>query len=232
MTSRYKFSTLPETKRSASISSPKPFNLNSQKKKFSMLTSFPFRYPFASDGCTASSATNSTSPQRNSPQNVSNASSLMAEEYTSSSLSGRYYSHGSDFESGSNEEILFNKRSSCIEDSSKIFDVIKTQKNRANEKNLFFVQDDDDYDENRRHLYDEDQDTFIDTYINEPNNKHLETVQSELNFSNLYNANTLPNKALDDSSGLKRYAIRRHHSAPQPDAKWLQVKILIFKISF
>ena len=155
MTSRYKFSTLPaETKRSASISSPKPFNFNSQKKKFSMLTSFPFRYPFASDGCTTSNVTTSTSPQRNSPQNTSNASSLIAEEYTSSSLSGRYYSHGSDVESGSNEEILFNKRSSYIEDSSKIFDVIKTQNSNAKEKNLFFVQDDDDYDYGVFHFFD------------------------------------------------------------------------------
>jgi hypothetical protein len=32
----------------------------------------------------------------------------------------------------------------------------------------------------------------------------------------------LPFKLAEDIS-LKRYGIRRHYSAPQPDAKWLQV---------
>jgi hypothetical protein len=52
----------------------------------------------------------------------------------------------------------------------------------------------------------------------------LEAVRSEVNFANLFSQSTLPNnKLLDDVSGLKKYAVRRHHSAPQSDVNWLQV---------
>lgn len=205
MTSRWKIST--ETKRSFSINNPKPFtSVSSPRNKLSMLSSFPFRYPFASDGCTASTA--STSPQHSSP----NASSLIAEEGNSSSLSGRYCSG---FESGSNEEILFTKRTSYVEDPS-----VLLKKTNSEEKKFFYVNKNDDFED--RHLYDEKPDVFIESFRNDKIN-HLETVQSEVNFANLYGANTLPNKDFDESSGLKRYGVRRHHSAPQPDAKWLQV---------
>ncbi|RNA40340.1 rho guanine nucleotide exchange factor 17, partial [Brachionus plicatilis] len=210
MTSRWKFST--ETKRSVSINSSKPFGIISPKSKLSMLSSFPFRYPFASDGCTTSNTTTSTSPQHNSPQSVSNASSLVAEETNSSSLGGTYCSG---FDSGSNDEILFKKPDSCVENPSNILKAIDDKKT-----NLFFVQGDDDYDDNRRNMYEEKRDVFMDTFRHDKINP-LETVQSELT---LFSTNTLPNRYFDDSSGLKRYGVRRHHSAPQPDAKWLQAK--------
>lgn len=90
------------------------------------------------------------------------------------------------------------------------------------DKDLFYVNDYDDYDPSRNHLYEEKRDVFIDTFKNDKINC-LESVQSEQNFANLYSAHTLPNRDFDEISGLKRYGVRRHHSAPQPDAKWLQV---------
>lgn len=231
MTSRWKFST--ETKRSINIDSSKENSVNLRKTRFSMLSSFPFRYPFASDGCTPSQTTTSSSPQQGSPKNISNASSLIVEEISSSSLIGRYCS-------GSNEEFV-NKRNSYIESSSKLFKTMESLEANSIDKNLFYVNDYDDYDQNRSHLYEEKRDVFIDTFNHDKIN-YLESVQSEQNFANLYSVNTLPNKDFDDISGLKRYGVRRHHSAPQPDAKWLQVSLerkiflnitkIIFKLFF
>lgn len=190
-------------------------NSNTNNSKVStMLSVLPFRYAFASDGCTLQKPV--LPLQRNSQPLAHSNSIIDASDISSSSLSGRYYQNGLSMD----EDVMYKKSQSDFEERSGSFDRINSI--QILNKN-FFVPDDDETDlrKNKTDCDDEEHDTFDE---NTRMKKGLESVQSEANFSNLYNTtSTLPNKISDDSSGLRKYAIRRHHSAPQSDAKWLQV---------
>lgn len=79
-----------------------------------------------------------------------------------------------------------------------------------------------------------DDDLFVENSTNKLDNL-LESIHStentpllsnmidcHTNENNQISSSTLPFKLAEEIS-LKRYGIRRHYSAPQPDAKWLQV---------
>jgi hypothetical protein len=52
-------------------------------------------------------------------------------------------------------------------------------------------------------------------------------ISCQTSETNQINSSTLPFKLTEENS-LKRYGIRRHYSAPQPDAKWLQVYLILY----
>jgi hypothetical protein len=209
----------------------------------SMLTALPFRYAFASDGCTL--RTDHQAYQVDHVTSKTELNNLLHAEggqnYSSSSLSGSYYTNGSE----SSHRI---NRIDCIQRvgsiSSSDMDDIKSD--IASATNLdsgggsggnYVSFDNEDYQKTESEQA-EDQDKFaeyssnsqennLEVFVEEspPSRKNiLEAVRSEANFSNLFNQSTLPNKLLlDDASGLKKYGVRRHHSAPQSDINWLQV---------
>lgn len=236
-----KISSFYEMKRNSSLSTTKSVQTNSYSKSLSigpiagskaskMFSSFPFRYAFASDGCTQK---DSVSPKRNSSPHSNSNLLTDSQEFSSSSLSGRYYSTGSGPEPEPEEEILLKKNDFDQGDSNgRSFDISSPSK-----QGMFFVAEDDDNEKQTSTEYAEEDDIFVDEFtLNDTNfsnlkkNKLLECVQSESSFSNLYKTTTLPNKISDDVSSLKKYGIKRHHSAPQPvETKWLQVRLCVLK---
>lgn len=237
MTSKSKTSSFAD-KRSASISTTKSLLIaatgntftksaspSSSKKSTFGMSSFPFRYAYASDGYTPSHQTPASPLYVNS------------HDYTPSFLlSGRYNSNyngggggGSTSEVEKSEENLFKStttNSSSIS-TSDIDDSLVSHRTTANK--IFFIQGDKSEVE-----AEEEADTFaehpeyknlIGSVDNEYYDRHFSTLDADLDLLNFHNLNnqTLPSKLFDEISGLKRYGVRRHHSAPQSDAKWLQV---------
>jgi hypothetical protein len=226
-----------------SFDNPSPPN---KKQLGAMLTSLPFRYAFASDGCTQRVMDN----QAYQVDQMSKAelsliqAAAEGQNYSSSSLSGSYYTNGSE----SSHRI---NRIDCLQRVGSISssDMDDMKSDIASATNLesggnYVSFDNEDYQKTESEQA-EDQDKFAEYASNSqenslemcpegsPSRKNiLEAVRSETNFSNLFNQSTLPNKLmLDDVACLKKYGVRRHHSAPQSDINWLQVRLFLQKKS-
>lgn len=256
MSSKSKFSTFCDSKRSASISTTKSMLLSAtsslkssnnkssptnspQISKSNVLSSIPFRYALASDGCT-------THPKRlhstSSPVNSMSTLLVDSQPYSSSSLSGRYYINGSLEPNGRSDEYLFKKHesisSSDIDDARSCLNRSTISPKSFDKNHIFFVQGDEDKTETEAA---EENDTFVehsnyDNKLNgnDPNEKIktlLDPFEHDSTLSNLLSTSTLPLKLPEELSALKRYGIRRHHSAPQSDAKWLQVRLRFLCLS-
>lgn len=274
MTSRFKFSSFSENKRS-SLNSPKGLATNSNKSSSpsprpksmhppsttetdslptstNPLSSLPFRYALASDGCTSSVVSSSSVKSIAGTTSTGNMSSLAIDphNHSSSSLSGRYYANGSllsdnqdklnsdDFASKTNESIS-SQSDLDLGSGSSCFLNTNSPKSIDRKNILFFL---NDVDEKRRKFYFDEESNSL---YNDRGNNSDKTSKSNLNYefddvdNSAFNNNSLLNAEFnldselsnemsplrldDENSALKRYGIRRHHSAPQSDAKWLQV---------
>jgi hypothetical protein len=274
MSSRFKFSSFSENKRSSLNSSnsnypsspaPRPKSLHpttpttdaSTSTTTNPLSSLPFRYALASDGCTSSPLNSMQVKSIVGTTSTGNMSSLTIDpqNHSSSSLSGRYYTNGSttpeNIERLNSDESVSKKNESISSQSdldlgngSSCFLNTNSPKSIDRKNILFFL---NDVDEKRRKFYfDEECDSFYDDRANNSDKNSKTNLNFEANYgdnatSNSHSllsaefnldselSNTMSPLRLDDEcSALKRYGIRRHHSAPQSDAKWLQVKILFF----
>jgi hypothetical protein len=287
----------PTAKRSVSINSAKQqqhhhqhqqsSNINSltsspvspKRITSSLISSFPFRYAFASDGCTSPKLTiNQTNTTSSSIQGSRlNSATLFDTNKTtttvSSSLSGRTESDvnfdsvkiartNSSANSPSPAQIeinlnvnsrsinydLLNKYTSLSVDNSKskmfyLSDASNLDADADADVDADAEPDLNDFDQINNSIdkyrqeigdIDEDKDKF-DEIIS---SKNLTTTTND--FNNDFSLEQLDKsiRLSDEVSALKRYGVRRHHSAPQSDAKWLQVLvnlsyylIIIYKLS-
>lgn len=185
-----------------------------RRPPLSKLASLPFRYAF--DGFSRNNShltKQNTIPSPTSYLSGFNNTSMSAQQhFSSSSLSGRCTSsHNGDY-SASEVEVseenlgMRNKKQNSI--SSSDLDDFKssslsngTTSNQPDSNNLFYEPNDDEFDTNDNEI------TNATT-----NNNSNQTLPTKLPESDILVSN------------LKKYAIRRHHSAPQSDAKWLQVR--------
>lgn len=256
MSNKTKPSLLADSKRSTSLntnggSKSLPKSGSGGKKMASMLYSLPFKYAFASDGCTSTDATTNGAGTETSRPNggVKNESNSAAKKkFLFSSLSARSYANGSSFDASdsSTSESLFIKKESIssldMDDGRAL--ILKSSssspKTDANGQKMFFINDEDCIAAIEAvHQRDAAANNLT---VNEAVSHNLHDLfQSEGSFfagntlvagpanTSTATTTTLPNQRIndqDDSSYLKKYAIRRHHSAPQSDAKWLQVNRL------
>ena len=265
MTSRYKFSSFSENKRSASISTTKAL-LMSAKSSLSggqpkattpdepqtaaaanpsnSLSLLPFRYALASDGVHSS----------NEGTNSSLAAEQQPQHHSSSSLSGRYYtttnggSLKSDIDGLPSDESIFKKNESIssqsdldLESRASCFLNTNSPKSIDRKRIIFFQGGRNPAEDKTADEVDEENDTFMDqshfankTPISAFNSESrhqsvhaYNSLDSELSFDDESHNAASPLRLDDECSALKRYGIRRHHSAPQSDAKWLQVGVII-----
>jgi hypothetical protein len=83
-----------------------------------------------------------------------------------------------------------------------------------NEKNILEVKKEQE----------EEKDFLSKSKLNYFNKNNYDIINESINSNKLNNSNQQP-----DSIFLKKYALKRHHSAPQSDVKWLQVLFFITK---
>jgi hypothetical protein len=218
------------------------------KKASSVLSSLPFRYAFASDGCAGASSNKKSNEDNSSNSNIIN-NNLLNQNYSSSSLIGRISNAGSTSEiDEKNDENLFkvytksasNSFNLTTNNESSSPDFINSTSGSpyffsAKSSRLFLSQDDSSNINisTTNSEADEEHDKFNENHssnslsVNQQVDSLFDSIyidSSSLNTLINSNTNTLPNnKYTDEASSLTRYGIRRHHSAPQNDAKWLQV---------
>ena len=233
MTSKVNLSQLIENKKNLSKISSKSYvaSLESsndhqqpQSPKSPMFTSLPFRYAFATDGyCNNNfgsfSHQNSTSSTSDSITTLNNLN-VDSQHFTSLISESRV-----------NFDRMVESEVEHYEEPVKINLVafsLKSDEQKATESNaslanlkakrIFFAQKKLDAEAPR-----EENDTFVETP--DYSKSTLETKNTEeANSSSRIVNQTLPPRLPDEVVSLKKYGIRRHHSAPQSDAKWLQVR--------
>ena len=167
---------------------------NKYKKLSSMISSLPFRY------------VDST------PQSLS--MSAECANYSSSSLSGSFYT---------NESVSSNRNNQRVDSMQRLASLSSS---------------DMDMDMDERHDAFEEESLLELSNGNGNSDKYMsnnaeishaiEAERSETDFASQFaNSTTLPSFGGGggrEAGGLRKYGIRRHHSAPQSDAKWLQVR--------
>lgn len=189
-----------------------------RRPPLSKLASLPFRYAFDGFSRTNSVLTKqNTIPSPSSSRAGFNNESMSAQQhFSSSSLSGRCNSSQNGDCSTSEVEI-----------SEENLGMIKKKQNSIGSSDL------EDFKSsslsngttpNQLNMSDSTNQVFEPT--DEFQNHNYECVTNETSVTNTNNQ-TLPTRLPESDilvSNLKKYAVRRHHSAPQSDAKWLQVR--------
>lgn len=202
------------SKRSQSISTSKPVSpspmdqLKTKRSQFAMLASLPFRYAF----------TNSSSMLMKQTSMIQ-TSDIHQHTYLSSNLV-RNSIDESTSEVGISEENLIKQPSfsSSDIDDYKPVNLVFNREELVPENDVAFVSD-----QLVDHVLNEEEDNLIEEITNDTSIEGFNNYRST-DSSRVLNNLTLPNKFPDDmASTVKRSAIRRHHSAPQSEAKWLQV---------
>ena len=214
------------SKRSQSICTSKPASpspsdtLKTKRSQFAMLASLPFRYAF----------TNRMLIKQSSLIHSSDVTSIHHHTYQSSNLIKNSIDESTS-EVGVSEENLAKQpsfSSSDIDDYkpvSLIFNREDLERTVAESHPAFA-----DIELNTVDVLNEEEDNLIEDTSGEV---VLEGDVNECKFndSKIINNLTLPNNLPDDlASAMRKTAIRRHHSAPQSEAKWLQVveSIILF----
>ncbi len=210
------------SKRSQSISTSKPASpspsdtLKTKRSQFAMLASLPFRYAF----------TNSMLIKQTSLIHSSDVTNIQQHTYQSSNLIKNSIDESTS-EVGVSEENLIKQpsfSSSDIDDYKPV--------------SLIFNREDMEKTVGESHPAFADMLNEVDV-LNEEDDNLVEDTSGEVpveecdewktNDSRIMNNFTLPNNLSDDlASAMRKTAIRRHHSAPQSEAKWLQVVDRIF----
>jgi hypothetical protein len=207
------------SKRSQSISTSKPASpspgdtLKTKRSQFAMLASLPFRYAF----------TNSSNMliKQSSMINSTDVKSIQQHTYQSSNLIKNSIDESAS-EVGVSEENLVKQPSfsSCDIDDYKpvtlIFNREDLERTVAESHPAF-----GDMALNMASVLNEEDDNLV----GDSTDIILEgDVEYKVNDTRIMNNFTLPNNLPEDlASALRKTAIRRHHSAPQSEAKWLQV---------
>lgn len=240
------------------------------KRVVSMLSSFPFRYALASDGCTTTTSNSARLPASPKqppppPSTTSKQPSLLinsssSHDYSKLVSSFSATTNGSSLESMSRqnhqyEENAFIKKESIssleMDTVGGVLNKSSTSPSSSSPKTdddndaVFFVQTDydnedvdkfkeerfynDENEEEKKRCRVEKATAVTSKATNGTNNFVHDLFQSESSFFNLF-ATTLPPRLSNTadsyvSYSLKKYAVRRHHSAPQSDSKWAQVEI-------
>lgn len=207
------------SKRSQSISTSKPMmsssaseTLKTKRSQFAMLASLPFRYAFSNNS--------NNWMKQTSLQNSSDTCGYQSSNLIRSSIDE------STSEVGISEENLIKQPSFCSSDIEDYKPHASHYEDSHNEFNIYLPSDDADTELN---YVIEEADNFVEEEEEKKTDQNLdkdefETIETRLVSSSDINNFTLPNKQADDMlSPFKKTAIRRHHSAPQSEAKWLQV---------
>ena len=188
-----------------------PLLTSKRRPPLSKLASLPFRYAF--DGFSNRSSSNQLTKQNtipspnNAKKNFVNEKINSQQHFSSSSLSGNgggrcSSSHNGDY---------------------------STSEVEASEENLHLRQ------KKQNSISSSDMDDFKSSSISNGTNQQIweskhnleeEIILDSLDDNINSNNQTLPTRLPDSNllvTNLKKYSIRRHHSAPQSDSKWLQV---------
>lgn len=237
-----------ELKRSSSIIQKQPASTANSESKFngggknSVLASAPFRsLALATDGY----ATVDLRAKSLADQNMS-VSDLL-QNYTSSSLSGSYYTngvsvdHNGDTDGG---EDYSRSKSNLIDSLQRMASISSSDYDFELKSDVLSTDlaENQIYEETPNHIEPYSSGFEVTTQekpaaesvirleetnveMNQNVDSEVESVRSGENIGELASVPvfTLPTRFTEDSSGLKKYAIRRHHSAPQSDLKWFQV---------
>lgn len=183
-------------------------HLKTKRSQFAMLASLPFRYAFTN---------NSLLIKQNSNENGGYQSTNLIRSSIDESNS----------EVGVSEENLAKQpsfSSSDIEDYNKPISLIFNREDLTKQVSL-----PENHDYNLSNVLDEEEPAEVEqksvSFISIEDEKTTsQGTETKMNSSSAVNTSITQNKEGDEvASAAKKSAIRRHHSAPQSEAKWLQV---------
>ena len=198
------------SKRSVSISTSKPVttsaseHLKTKRSQFAMLASLPFRYAFNNSMLIKQNSLNQAHPSESLYPPSSNLIKSSIDESTSEvgiseeNLTKQPSFGSSDIEDYKPISIIFNREDLVIKkaDSMPEHDVVIDEVGN-------------------------------DEVVNFKTDEEFKVAELKMNSSSAVNNFSMANRSLADeiAQAAKKTAIRRHHSAPQSEAKWLQVDL-------
>ena len=215
-------------KRSVSISTAKTdqaalSDVKTKRSQFSMLSSFTFRNAFSGNSNVLMKQSSNPSPDTSDTLMDDVTESYKTKLLLRQNSSNCYDESMSEVEIS--EENLIEKEGGNAYLSSSDFDEFKFNTGSLSpgspsdepQQHVSFEQD--RVLEGIEQLTVEEPDVFDD--LNNTNNNKTSCRQNN-------NSLTLSVRLLDEASEIKKVGVRRHHSAPQSEAKWLQVFFFLF----